>query len=448
MFRSSFIASLILLCGTATIAEAQFWRRTTNTRPQQQQNQQDDRDDRDDDRDEGDDASDNRRTNRTSARSIAQPSRSNVSRPGAPARVVRNARTTPNAPVAVAPRQPNRQATRQTPAAPTQRATRGQSLSLTTNDSQQQIEVVIGPAQGVVKVVGINGGSEQNFSNVGALSLTTGANLDAITFTIRTATPPQIVVNTGFGDSDVKFVYAVGQGGTGAVTDVLVLGGPNNDKVLLEGVVLAPSLSALWTARLGDGDNEVVAKVEQPNAAAFTNAWVVAETGAGIDKLVFDVISAARGQDLRVSASLGDSNDSAMFKFDGQRAASTSTFLDMNMGAGQDQAEAVLISRGGQVSMTGGIRGGSGDDNVRVLIEGAGVVDASLEGDEGDDYLDMELKGNVRGATRHLGGFGNDFLKLVVVGPRRLTPFMDGGPGIDAAIGFGQIVNVEQVDRQ
>lgn len=61
----------------------------------------------------------------------------------------------------------------------------------------------------------------------------------------------------------------------------------------------------------------------------------------------------------------------------------------------------------------------------------------------------MELKGaNIRGQTRHLGGTGDDFLKLTVDGPRRISPLMDGGPGIDAAIGFGQIVNVEQIDRQ
>jgi hypothetical protein len=451
--RTTVLASLLLLAGTASIAEAQPSRPGDDNRRQasDRNDRRPDRtparpgprrDARDDNAGDDDDDRRGRGVVRNPTRAT-QPARTQTgrrdeqrtssARPST--RASSTASSTPSRTLA-----PNPPAALGSPA--------GQALVLTTNDAQQQIEVVIGPADGQVKVVGINGGGEQNFSNVGSLRLVTGASLDAVTFAIRTPVPPQLTVETGLGESDVKFVYDVVPSTRNAVTNVLVLGGPQNDKVLFEGVALSRSFASTWAARLGEGDNEVVAKMNQPNAATFTNVWLSAETGSGQDKVECDIISNALAQDLRVSGSTGAGNDSGIIKFDGQRAATTAATFGLDLGAGQDQAESLFISRGGQVTLAGEVRGGEGDDTIKMLLEGNGIANATLQGDGGNDYLDMELKGNVRGETRHLGGAGDDFLKLIVVGPRRIVPFMDGGPGIDAAIGFGTIVNVEQVDRQ
>ncbi|MBL0921155.1 MAG: hypothetical protein IBJ10_03390 [Phycisphaerales bacterium] len=58
----------------------------------------------------------------------------------------------------------------------------------------------------------------------------------------------------------------------------------------------------------------------------------------------------------------------------------------------------------------------------------------------------MFFKGTVTGAPRLLGGNSNDELKIVVDGPRVCTPFLDGGPGFDKAIGFGTIINCEDIN--
>lgn len=453
--QTSVLASLLLLAGAATIAEAQSARRGDDNRRQVRE-----RDDRRPDRaparpsqrrDAGDDDDDDDRRDSSSRRGSSRTAQSSRNpQPAAPRAGARTDQRTPAArPSSRASSNTATTPSRATSAPAALRAPVGQALVLTTNDAQQQIEVVIGPTDGQVQVVGINGGGEQNFSNVGSLRLVTGANRDAITFLIRTPVPPQITVETGLAESDVKFVYDVAPSSRNAASDVLVLGGPQNDKVLFEGVTLSRSFASNWSARLGDGDNEVVAKLNQPNAAAFTNVWLSAETGAGQDKLEFDVISGAAVQDLRVAGSTGAGNDAAIIKYDGQRSAATAATFGIDLGAGQDQGEAIFITRGGSATLTGDIRGGEGDDTIKFLLEGSGIASATLQGDAGNDYLDMELKGaNIRGQTRHLGGTGDDFLKLTVDGPRRISSLMDGGPGIDAAIGFGQIVNVEQIDLQ
>ncbi|HLP83328.1 MAG TPA: hypothetical protein VK157_03175 [Phycisphaerales bacterium] len=334
----------------------------------------------------------------------------------------------------------------QQPQQPAANVNRGE-LNLATNNSQQQIELVIGPATGQVKVVGINGGSEQNFSGVNTINLRTGTNLDVITFQIRTPNVPQINVDTGLGDSDVKFLYEIPSSNV-AQTRVNVLGGPGNDKVAFEAKVLARTFNAQWVVRSGSGTNEVVAKTEHCGNADATNVILDTVTGAGFDKLAFETTTEARRQDLRLTGSLGEGEDNALFKFDGVRAATTKVQSTLDLGGSKDQSEMIVVSRGGRIEVNADTRGGSGDDVIKTLLEGTGDAEIAQIGGTGDDYLDIEFSGVIGGRARQLAETGDDFLKYVVTGPRRAQPTMDGGAGFDQGLGFGRVTNIEEFDRQ
>ena len=320
-------------------------------------------------------------------------------------------------------------------------------LTLVTNNSQQQIEFVIGPAAGQVKVVGINGGSEQNYTGVNTINLRTGTNLDVVTFQIRTPNVPQINVDTGFGDSDVKFIYEIPSSNV-AQSNVNVLGGSGDDKVAFEAKVLARTFNAQWNVRSGSGTNEVVAKTEHFGNAEATNVLVDAVTGAGFDKLSFETTSQARRQELRLLGSLGEGEDNALFKFDGVRAATTKVQSNLDMGGSKDQSEMIVVSRGGRIEVSADTRGGAGDDVLKMLLEGSGDAEVAQIGGSGDDYLDIELSGGIGGRARQIAETGDDFLKYVVTGPRRFQPTMDGGAGFDQGLGFGRVTSIEEFDRQ
>lgn len=349
----------------------------------------------------------------------------------------------PPAPQQPAPQPSGQPAQQQQPAANQNR----RDLNLVTNNSQQQIEFVIGPAAGQVKVVGINGGSEQNYTGVNTINLRTGTNLDVITFQIRTPNVPQINVDTGFGDSDVKFLYEIPSSAV-AQTRVNVLGGPGDDKVAFETKVLARTLNAQWNVRSGSGTNEVIAKTEHFGNAEATNIVLDAVTGSGFDKLAFETTTEARRQDLRLVGSLGEGEDNAVFKFDGVRAATTRIQSNLDLGGSKDQSEMIVVSRGGRIEVSADTRGSGGDDVLKTLLEGSGDADIAQIGGSGDDYLDIEFSGNITGRSRQIAETGDDFLKFVVTGPRRAQPTMDGGAGFDQGLGFGRVLSIEEFDRQ
>lgn len=334
------------------------------------------------------------------------------------------------------------------PQAQPQTATQNRgALNLVTNNSQQQIEFVIGPAAGQVKVVGINGGSEQNYSGISSINLRTGTNLDVITFEIRTPNVPQISVDTGLGDSDVKFLYEIPSSNV-AQSRVNVQGGPSNDKVAFEANVLARTFNAQWNVRSGSGTNEVIAKTQHMGSADATNISLDAVTGTGFDKLSFETTTDSRRQALLLTGSLGEGEDNALFKFDGVSAANTKVQSTLDLGGSKDQSEMIIVSRGGIMNVNANTRGGTGDDLIKTLLEGNGQADISQIGGTGNDYLDIEFSGVINGRSRQLAESGNDFLKYVVTGPRRALPTMDGGQGFDSGLGFGRVTSIEEFDRQ
>jgi hypothetical protein len=319
-------------------------------------------------------------------------------------------------------------------------------LTLTSNNAQQQIEVEVGPLPGEVRVFGFNGGSEMSYTGVTAINLRTGSAQDFVEFRIYTPAAPAITLNTGASNSDVKFIYFTPGAAGAASSDVTITGGTGNDIVNFEVFSEAADFAANWTVNQGNGDNEVNAVVNSTQVSSSLTLDLTATQGLGQDKASFNVIGAAASTDIGYVARQGAGNDTATFNFDEQTPGAAFVFLDINGAAGQDTAEAVAVTRGGTAAFSGRILGGNDADFAKLLLEGAGSSSVQLNGGAGADYLDSEYKGAVTGSPRLLGLDGDDFLKIVADQPALLRPTLDGGLGFDIAIGFGRIINCEQIN--
>lgn len=320
-------------------------------------------------------------------------------------------------------------------------------LALTTNNAQQQIEVEVGPIPGEVRVFGISGIPDGvPFTNVAAIDLRTGTAQDFVQFRIFSAEAPTINLNTGAGNSDVKFIYFTPAGLTPASSSVTVTGGAAENKVGFEVFNEADSFDANWAVTHGDGNSEVTAAVTSTVATSLLAVDLRTSSGRGQDKAELAITSAAAMLDVAFSPRTGAGNDSTLLTIDGLEPGTASLFFDSNLGDGFDVAEAIAVTRGGTATYSGRIVGGNGDDQAKLLLEGDGRSTLTMNGGNGNDVLDMEYKGAVRGAPRLLGGAGNDILKIVATEPALMNPLLDGGAGFDEAIGFGRIINVENIN--
>lgn len=320
-------------------------------------------------------------------------------------------------------------------------------LVIVTDNSQQQIEIEVGPVPGEVRVYGVNGASEWgSFSGVTAIDLTTGAAQDYVEFRVFAPVAPDIAIDTGAGNSDVKIIYQLPGGTEPASTDVSHVGAGGNDKTAFIVESLGADLAASWSVSHGNGFNDALVQINSPEDTASLAVDLFAGFGSGDDKLDVQVVHAAAFLDLAIVGRMFGGNDTFTLGTDGLTTTSLLTHLDVNLGGGSDTATTEFVSRGGASAITGVINGALGDDFLGIKLEGDGRIGARLVGGAGNDYLDMYAKGRVGGRPRLLAGAGDDFLKLVIDGPRVAQPYLDGGVGYDEAIGFGTIVNVEKIN--
>jgi hypothetical protein len=225
-----------------------------------------------------------------------------------------------------------------------------------------------------------------------------------------------------------------------------VTGGTSDDKVAFEVLNTVDTFIADWTVVHGNGNNETKVVYDAPEAASLASITLSTTSGSGEDKLDAQVKSGAADVDVDLYGLLGAGNDSAIVNIDEQRPGFTRLALDINLGNGIDVGEVTTVLRGGQTAQSGRVLGGRDSDFLKLLQEGAGVNNILLNAGAGADNIDMEFKGAVTGAPKQRAGDGNDFLKLVATNPAILNPLLDGGAGFDVAIGFGRIINVEQID--
>lgn len=322
-------------------------------------------------------------------------------------------------------------------------------LEIRTNNGQQQIEVVVGPVAGEVSVSGFETPEGLSmFTGITSIVIITGTAQDFVQVRFTSEVVPDVSINTGGGLSDLifsyEFPYAIG---TATVSNVTVTGSGSSDKVAFNMLGATSSFVGNWNVQCAGGDNEITINIDSPEASDLLGVTLNTGAAGGQDKVVANIKSFASVLNLGFTGTMGGGVDSALVFVDGLGPATTTASYNFDLGAGNDVAETTIISRGGTATMSGVLTGGNGFDNLKLLLEGDGRVDLQMTGDAGIDFLDMELKGAVQGSPRLVAGTGNDELKLVVDGPRIATPFLDGGPGFDKAIGFGTIINCEEISQ-
>lgn len=321
------------------------------------------------------------------------------------------------------------------------------TLVIVTNNQHQQIEIEVGPVAGEVSVFGVDGiPSGMTFPGVTAVELTTGSGQDFVEFRMFGTELPPVTVSTGSNNSDVKFIYETPFNVTPVTSEVTVNGLGGNDIVNFEVISDADSFDASWTVNHGNGNNETNATVLSAAPSSALGIDLSSNTGSGLDKLTASILSGAATVDIGFGGSLGFNNDIAILSIDEQSPGATTVNLGLDLSRGFDTAEILAVTRGGTVDFNGTVLGGTGSDSLKSLIDGGGSSSLVLDGGPGADSLDSEYKGEVTGAPALLGAGGNDFLKIVADQPAFMTPFIDGGAGIDTAIGFGTIVNVENIN--
>lgn len=321
------------------------------------------------------------------------------------------------------------------------------TLVIVTNNQQQQIEIHVGPVAGEVSVFGVDGiPSGMTFPGVTAVELTTGTAQDFVEFRMFGTELPPVTVSTGANNSDVVFIYETPFSATPVTSEVTVNGLGGEDKVSFSVISEADSFDASWTVNHGNGNNETTATVLSASPSTALGIDLFSTSGSGLDKLSASILSGAETVDISFGGSMGFNNDSAILILDEQSPGAATINFALDLDRGLDVAEILAVTRGGSADLTGSILGGVGSDNIKILLEGAGSSNTTIDGGLGADFLDAEYKGQITGAPAMLGDRGNDFLKIVADQPALMTPFLDGGPGIDSAIGFGTIVNVENIN--
>lgn len=320
-------------------------------------------------------------------------------------------------------------------------------LSIVATNGQQQIEVTIGPVPGEVRVQGVSGiSSDMVFTGITSIRVRTGTFTDFVAFRSRSTVVPQIWVNTSSGDSDVIVDYDVPGTSSAVSTEVTVLGAGNNDKVAFLVDSRAASFTASWNVDHRGGNNEAIASIQSPDASDLLSIDFNNVAGAGKDKFETYIVHRAAALDVSLDGLLGKNEDEAALGIDGVDPSNVTVELAIDLGDGKDKMNTNIVSRGGTTDIAGSVIGGQGLDNMGMTFESDGSVEVTFDGGAGADFLDMFFKGVVTGNPRLLGGNSNDELKIVVDGPRVCSPFLDGGPGFDKAIGFGTIINCEDVN--
>lgn len=320
-------------------------------------------------------------------------------------------------------------------------------LSIVSTAGQQQIEVTVGPMPGEVRVQGVPTiPSDFVFTNIHMIEVTTGTAQDFVAFRILTDVVPDINVTTGAGLSDVIFEYLIPFTPTPVSTNVTHTGSSSADKVAVIVESRAQTFSGNWNMNHFGGDNETFVAVNSPEASDSLSLNVASNAGNGVDKIDVSVTSAAASLNVNLGGALGANNDFAALKIDGLAPATTTTAFNLNLGGGQDASSIEILSRGGLTTTTGSVLGGAGLDTIVYKLEGDGDLNATFNGGNDADYIDLSLKGLITGTPSLLGGNGNDELKITLDGPILSTPVLNGGAGFDIGIGFGTFISVEQIN--
>ncbi|MFM9959009.1 MAG: hypothetical protein ACKVZJ_13140 [Phycisphaerales bacterium] len=320
-------------------------------------------------------------------------------------------------------------------------------LQLTTNNAQQQIEVIVGPLPGDVTVSGIpnlpNGGV---YAGITSIRLTTGSAQDFVEFRFTSDVTPDVFVDTRGGNSDIKFTYEVPTSLAEMNTNVMVAGSTGNDVVTFNVESRVASFVSNWAVNQGAGNNETIVSFNSPEITDTLSMSLAQTSGNGADKLEIGIVSGAATLSTNISGTLGGNTDTANLFISSLVPTTGSSLYNFSLGTGNDSFSSEIIAPDSTFNVAGQVSGSDGFDTLVYKQEANGDTNLTLDGGNGNDLTDMFFKGLVTGAPKQLGGAGNDELKMFVDGPILCFPILDGGAGIDKASGFGTFISVEQIN--
>lgn len=323
----------------------------------------------------------------------------------------------------------------------------GGSLTITTGAAQDDFSVIVGPVAGEVLIFGIPNVTEGvPFVGVTEINISTGLQEDKVRVETFSEVIPTVRINTGEGNGLVEIEMTVPPALLPVVSNLSIVGGGAEDRVYARINSLANNLRANWGINGGNGLNESSIIVESTQRSAGVGLNLDARGGLGQDKFQVDFFTATQVVDYFLTGLTGAGDDEINLNVFNDRPATVRTNFRVDMGAGLDKLQGNLVALNGTSSLSGAILGGDGNDIIDFNCESNVIGGLLMDGGNGNDYTKLNITQALRGVPRQNGGAGDDLMELFVQGARLATPQIDGGPGFDIFNGFGNTVNVEQVN--
>jgi hypothetical protein len=337
-----------------------------------------------------------------------------------------------------------------TAAAQTTAGVVGGRLTLTTNNTDQNVKVEMKEGLGIARVFGFQGIADGTaYTGVSAVTVNTGSGFDKVEFDIESRQSLDIRINTGTGALESKAQWKI-LSTTSPVSAAVTYTGAANPLSKVE--VSFDNETNNASVSLDTGNNqEVTAKVlsdDLSNSLAATFNARAAKTG-------FELASNALTLDVTLRGTHATNFSEVGHVINQLRPASVRVQNDVTLSAGDDKHELKIGAPGSVTTVLGTIRGQAGNDNILVEAQGDSVINGlTLDGGAGDDFLSNQTKGwfqlSQTVGANIFGGSGNDFLILTTdtgirgTGlPNDVQNIIDGGEGFDLYNAFGFIRNCE-----
>lgn len=333
-------------------------------------------------------------------------------------------------------------------AALSQATVNGTTLQVLGSAGGDVIAIRFDSAPGSVQVFGVPGTPDgAQFAGIAKLQLATLAGFDIVDVQVQSSALPELAVDTGSGDSQVKLRFSVPSTVADVTSLATVTGGAANDQVEFEVSSDAASMTMNWNVIGGDGTNDAVVKFTSDALGGATALnWRYAG-GSQVDKVLLDLTTRADQLAVAALTNTGGGADEFIVKGVGDTNTTAVTQLLSRLGAGADKA-VIDISNVGRTFVRGAIDGGLDADTIELSTTSSLSGSPLILGGDGNDTLVFTVDGTLRAgsAPRIFAGNGNDSVSMLVWGSLLGSPFCDGGAGFDIFQGVGATANFEVIN--
>lgn len=334
--------------------------------------------------------------------------------------------------------------------AQTQVSVVGGRLTLTTNNTDQNVKVEMKEAPGIARVFGFQGIADGTaYSGVSAVTVNTGSGFDKVEFDIESRQSMDIRINTGAGALESKAQWKV-LSTTAPVNAAVTYSGAANPLSKVEVVFNNETANATLSLDTGAA-SEATAKFLSDDLSNSLSASFNSRAA----KASFELASNAQNRDVLLRGTHSTNFSEVTHVISQLRPAAVRVTTDVTLSSDNDKLEGKVSALGSTTTILGTARGLQGDDNLLYEVEGVSVVNGlTLDGGDGSDFLSNQTKGwfqlsQTVGANIYAGP-GNDILILSTdtgirgTGlPNDVQNNIDGGDGFDLYHAFGFITNCE-----